>query len=176
MAEVPVKKTTKKQTRKTTTKKVGRNSVAATVSKSESATTVKAKRKGPSLKFVLLTILFLFLASGGAFYIGYSAEGAIDVNQRLSDDATRTDGQVTGGDSGVQKPAPLKERPKLEPAAVETPAPAPAAEEAETSKDGESEANDDAEVVDVESSAEAGTEEAAVVSDIDEPSPEDSIE
>jgi hypothetical protein len=123
MAEVPVKK----RTRKTTTKKVERKTPSSSATKATSSAGVR--RKGLSLKFILLTILFLFLASGGAFYIGYSAEGAIDVNERLSDDGTRVDGQVSGDSAdGIQKPAPLKERPILEPAAVETPAAAPTPE------------------------------------------------
>ncbi len=122
MADEPVKKTVKKQTRKTTTKKVVGKAVTPTATK---VVTPKATKKGLSLKFVLFTILVLFLASGGAFYVGYSADGAIDVNEKLSDGSTMVEGAQNSEGASNTNPPPLKERPKLEPASVETPAPTP---------------------------------------------------
>jgi len=129
MPDEPVKK----RTRKTTTKKVVSKDTGLSSSK---AVSPKLKSRGLSLKFVLLTILVLFLASGGAFYIGYSAEGAIDVNNRLSSSFTAVEGE--NGETGTNtNPPPLKERPKLEPANIETPTqnPEPSVEGVATSTD-----------------------------------------
>jgi len=156
MAEEPVNK----KVRKTTTKRVARKTA---VSQSDLSQSYSNRRGGLSLKFVLMVILVLFLASGGAFYIGYSAEGAIDVNDRLANSPV-----VAGeGNNGVDSnpvPPPLKERPKLEPANVETPTayPEPEIEGATTSTDESSESNESEAINDNSTFDEAGQDEISV--------------
>ena len=148
MAEEPVKK----RTRKTTAKKVVRKTPVVV---STDVSTKKTTKTGLSLKFVRLTILFLFLASGGAFYIGYSADGAIDVNGKLADDSTLVDGSESGTRDSTNNPPPLKERPNLEPAtepAAPTPESEPVVEGVATSTNELVEENQDDTVVDEGSS------------------------
>lgn len=110
--------TVKKVTRKTTTRtKAVADTVAELpvyVAATPATRTVEPPlstsryARGMSLGFLLSAIAVLSAISAGSLYIGYTAEGQINVNQRLAEAPSElsVDGEVEGSEAGNEAPAP----------------------------------------------------------------------
>lgn len=129
-------KPVRKAVRKTTTKKRVVKKVATKKVATKRAIATKSKRSGMfTLKFVLIAVLVLIIGSAGTFYIGYTAEGSIDLNARLSDKGNYVN-QDDFDNNERPIPRPNAARPVLEVAEeIATPEPEPEVEGAATSTD-----------------------------------------
>lgn len=126
-----VRKTTKKVVRKTAVRKRAINEAPS-------------RRGVLTLKFIFITMMVMLSGAAGSLYLGYSAEGAIDVSQRLSDRTNYIGLEEGVGGNEPPIPEPPR-RPNLQPAAQEEkpkPAPAPVDESA-TSTDATASSTED---------------------------------